>query len=555
MTFVITSGCCSDAACVAVCPVQCIRPRPGDPDFAGAEQLYIDPRSCIDCSACEPVCPVGAIVPDYDLDPDDVHLTVNAEFFTGAPTPEEPAPAAVRHTVAAGPLRVAVVGAGPAALYAVAELSAVPGVEVTLVERLPTPHGLVRYGIAPDHAGTKRVADQFRTTLTRPNVTCLFNVEVGRDLSLAELSAAHHAVIWAAGAPAANALGLPGEDLPGVHPAGDFVAWYNGHPDHARAEFDLSGRRAVVIGNGNVALDVARVLARPAADLARTDIADHALAALAGSAVAEVLIAARKSPHQAACSLGELEALSRTPGLALRCEDLDLSVSADVAAALHPAGPSPLQQRKLALFTEAAEAGHTADRTITFGFGLEPRRFEGTDRVRGVVFERTVTELVDGTPRTRGTGDHVTVAADLVLTATGYRSAEIPGLPFDKRRGRIANDGGRVTEESRVRPGTYCTGWARRGASGVVGTNRADAAEVVAAVLADFAAGLLHAAEPAGGSPETLQELLRTRGIPVLDARAWARLDEHEVARGRTEGRPRVKVTAVEDMLRLAAPR
>jgi ferredoxin--NADP+ reductase len=525
----------------------------GDPDFTTAEQLYIDPRSCIDCSACEPVCPVDAISADYDLDEDDAHLAINADYFTADPTPEEAAPSPARLVLPehVGALRVAIIGTGPSALYAATELSEIAGVDVTLIERLPTPFGLVRYGVAPDHPATKRVSAQFRAVLTRPNVTCLFHVEVGRDVSLEEVAATHEAVIWAAGAAEPNRLAIPGESLPGVHTAGDFVAWYNGHPDHADDVVDLSGTGAVLIGNGNVALDVARVLARPHADLARTDIADHALVALANSRVTDILVAARKGPHQAACSLGELEALSSTPGVTVRCEDLGPEPAAAVAALLHPNGPMSLAARKLAHFTAAASRTAATDgRTITFSFGLEPRRFEGSDRVSAVVFERMVTEFEDGRLRARGTGEHLTVPAELVLTATGYRSGEIEGLPFDKGRGTVSNIGGRVTDGERVVPGLYCTGWARRGSSGMIGTNRTDAAEVVRALLADAAAGLLARVEyhPALG------DLVADRGVRVVDARGWNRIDEHETARGRVTGRPRVKVVARTDLVHIGSP-
>ena len=266
MAYVIAQGCCNDASCVSVCPVDCIRPRPGDPGFMSAEQLYIDPESCIDCAACLYECPVSAVYDELDMPPElDVFRDINAEYFAAHPlelvsSASKPA----RALTAEQPvLRVAVIGAGPAGCYAAEELSSVENVEVSMFDRLPTPYGLVRAGVAPDHQKTKAVTSLFQKVLTRPNVSCYFNVRIGEHVLVEEILDRHHAVIFAAGADADRKLGLPGEDLPGAHSAREFVSWYNGHPEHAGRTFDLSGERVVIIGNGNVALDVARVLAAP----------------------------------------------------------------------------------------------------------------------------------------------------------------------------------------------------------------------------------------------------------------------------------------------------
>jgi ferredoxin--NADP+ reductase len=288
MTFVITSGCCNDSSCIPVCPVQCIRPRPGDPDFLSTEQLYIDPATCIDCGACMDECPVNAIHSEWDL-PETLsdYLDINARYFETTPIVESSPPDPIRRRLPADKpnLAVAIVGTGPAGCYAAAELSEIPGVTVSVFDRLPTPFGLVRSGVAPDHSNTKLITKRFGAVLNRPNVTCFFNVEVGRDVTVDELLQHHHAVIWAGGASDDRRLGIDGEDLSGCMSAREFVAWYNGHPDYAEKSISLDTDRAVVIGNGNVALDVARVLAQPASALERTDISDVALDTLRTSQV------------------------------------------------------------------------------------------------------------------------------------------------------------------------------------------------------------------------------------------------------------------------------
>src|SRR5215213_384327 len=291
MTFVITQPCCSDASCVSVCPVNCIHPTPEEPDYGSASMLYIDPQTCIDCGACVEACPVDAIGPDYDLaENDQDFIAINAEYFED-PRHRDYLPEAVQRGSRAvqvtepEPLRVAIVGSGPAACYAAEDLLDRPGlaVQVGIFERLPVPWGLVRFGVAPDHQRTKLVTTQFERTARRPRATLRLNVDVGQHITHDELLAHHHAVVYAVGAARDLRLGIPGEDLPGSSSATDFVAWYNGHPDFVDRNFDLSAQRAMVIGSGNVALDVARILVSDVDDLRRTDIAEHALEALAES--------------------------------------------------------------------------------------------------------------------------------------------------------------------------------------------------------------------------------------------------------------------------------
>ncbi|MFJ7213687.1 FAD-dependent oxidoreductase [Amycolatopsis sp. NPDC098790] len=389
-------------------------------------------------------------------------------------------------------MRVAIVGTGPAALYAAAELSELRGVEVTLVERLPTPFGLLRAGVAPDHERTREMADRFAWVLRRPNVTCLFDAELGRDVTVAELASHHHAVICATGASGDRRLGVPGEDLPGSVTAREFVGWYNGHPDFAERQFDFSGSRAVVLGNGNVAFDVARILTRPAADFERTAMAGHAVAALRGSGIEQVQLVARRGPASAACSTAELLELSRLPGVDLMAVAGETVIPDEVLRA----APAPVA-RRLDIVRAAASRIPIEPRRVVLRFGLTPVALRGDDEVSEVEFAHR-----DGTTET--------IATSLVVRAIGFRGEAVPGLPFDERVAVVPNERGRVIDPGTgvPLPGLYCTGWIKRGPSGVIGTNRADAAETVAALLEDVANGLLP--EPSHGG-HRLIELVRSR--------------------------------------------
>ncbi|GAA1970597.1 FAD-dependent oxidoreductase [Nocardioides panacihumi] len=503
MTHVITGSCCNDAACVPVCPVNCIHPAPGEPGFGTAEMLYIDDASCIDCGSCVDVCPVNAITADYDMDPvDEPFLALNSAWFAQADhasyaaPPREPALTSSRP----GPLKVAVVGAGPTGGYVVESLLGVKGlgVEVTVVDKLLTPGGLIRYGVAPDHHDTKGAGDHLIKTLKRPGVDVRLGVELGTDVSLQDLASSHHAVVVATGASEGRRLGIPGEDLPGSHSAVDFVGWYNGHPDQASLRFDLTSERAVVIGNGNVSLDVARILLATPDALRKSDIAPDALDALGESKIREVVLVGRRGPEHAAFTAGELIGLLQVPdlGLAARPEDLDVT-----------SGDSVVTHKLELLRGLGSNSG--AERRLEFRFGLRPDALLGDTGVRAVRFD-----------------DGEELEAGLVLSAIGYRARPLPGVPFDDEQGRVPNVDGRVA------PGLYVSGWIKRGPSGGIGANKWCAKETVGALLADFDAGLL--AEPTG--------VLATTGVG-LDA--WALLDRHEKTLGRAAGRPRIKLVDV----------
>ncbi|MFJ3667444.1 4Fe-4S binding protein [Streptomyces sp. NPDC090106] len=524
MTYVISKGCCNDGSCIAVCPVQCIRPRPGDADFNSTEQLYIDPDTCIDCGACFDACPVEAVHSDWDL-PDHLaeYSEINAEYFATNPLTGVGTPSFTRRALPADrpELRVAIVGTGPAACYAAGTLSDVKGVSVTMLERLPTPFGLVRAGVAPDHANTKKMADRFGSVLARPTVTSYFNVEVGRDLSIGELLAHHHAVIWAGGAPDDRRLGVAGEHLAGVHSARTFVAWYNGHPDHAGEEFGLDGGRAVVLGNGNVALDIARTLLRAADDLSATDMAQHAVDALAGSDVCEVVVVGRRGPEHAACSQGELLALDQIEGITVLAEPDEVGA--------HDG------DRKRTVLLRAAGRGGAEGKVIRFRFGLEPLAIEGAERVEAITFRRPD----GGTER---------IETKLVLRAIGYRGARVDGLPFDEATATLPHESGRVVDPERGEPvdGVYCSGWIKRGPRGIIGSNRLDAEETVDSILQDLGAHRL--TDPLGPA-EDFEKLLRDRVENLLDKSAWGRIDLEEKRRGREISRPRQKLVTIQELL------
>ncbi len=527
MAYIVTQNCCNDATCVAVCPVDCIHPTPAERDYTSAEMLYIDPATCIDCGACADVCPVDAIVPGDGIAPDiDRYRDINAGYFQRNPRTAgpgahvQPLPLAIATSGAAEPpaLRVAIVGSGPSAFYAAEELLARRDIaaEVTMVERLPVAGGLVRFGVAPDHWHTKTVDRVFGRTARRDGFTFHLGVEVGRDVSIDELLDHHHAVIHASGAPGDRRLGVPGEDLPGSHAAREFVSWYNGHPDHADRAFDLSARRAVVVGTGNVALDVARILVSDPDTLRRTDIADHALVALERSGIEEVVVLGRRGPEHAACTTPELLALGSLPGI-------DVLVDGDV-----PEGQDV--SIKLQLLADYSRREPTpGNKRIVFRFGRTPTELGGDGQVESL-------RVVD-----TESGEDETIDCGLVLRAVGYRGLPIAGLPFDDATGTVANVGGRVVEpeSGHAVTGHYVAGWIKRGATGVIGTNRYCAAQTVEALLDDHRAGRL--TSPVAQTTD-LTALIRARQPAALSGADWRAIDRFERERGREVGRPRVKI-------------
>jgi ferredoxin--NADP+ reductase len=451
------------------------------------------------------------------------------------------------------PVRVAVVGSGPAGFYAAGHLLKESSVEVDMFERLPTPHGLVRSGVAPDHPKIKTVTRVYEKTAAHPRFRFFGNIELGRDLSADELREHYHAVVYAVGAAADRPLGIPGEGLPGSWAATDFVGWYNGHPDYCDLQFDLTCERAVVVGNGNVALDVARMLTLEHAELALTDVADHALEALRESSVREVVVVGRRGPAQAAFTNPELLELGEMAGVDVLVDPEEL----ERALAVKDAQSDPTSERNVKVLREYAQRPLTGQpRRIVLRFLLSPVELlaDPGDGVAGVRLVRN--ELLagpDGTLRAVATEEQETIDASLVLRAVGYLGKPLPDVPFDERRGVILNQGGRVHDGDggTVRPGEYVVGWIKRGPSGVIGTNKKDAQETVDAILADLAAGALTV--PANPDPQAIEELLLMRRPDLVTYEGWSEIDRHERGLGEPHGRPRVKLTRIEEMLQVAS--
>jgi ferredoxin--NADP+ reductase len=457
------------------------------------------------------------------------------------------------------PLRVAIVGSGPAGFYAAGLLLSDPraSVEVDMFDRLATPWGLVRAGVAPDHPKIKSVTRVYEKTARKPGFCFHGNVEIGTDVTHEELAAAFHAVLYAVGSPTDRRLGIPGEDLPGSHAATDFVAWYNGHPDYADLTFDLSPRRAVVIGNGNVALDVARMLALTEAELAPTDTADHALAALAGSGIEEVVVVGRRGPAQAAYTNPELRELGEMAGADVVVDPAEVVLDPHSRAFLDSDAADGTARRNVEIVTEfARRAPAGKPRRVVLRFLASPVEILGDGRVEAVRLVRNeIVAAPDGRLTARPTGETELLETGLVLRSIGYRGSPIPGVPFDERWATIHNDGGRVTDPETAEPvpGVYAAGWIKRGPSGVIGTNKKCSQETVDLLLADVAAGRVP--QPTG-DPATLIAALEERGVEVVDYAGWEAIDAHERSRGEPHGRPRVKlVRRAEHLLHAAGSR
>jgi ferredoxin/flavodoxin---NADP+ reductase len=457
--------------------------------------------------------------------------------------------------MADGPHRVAVVGAGPAGAFAADRLLRARGdVEVDLFERLPTPWGLLRAGVAPDHQEIKRLDETFdRQTLGR-GCRLFGNVTVGEDVSHEDLMRHYTAVIYATGAQTDKSLGIPGEDLPGSWPATEFVAWYNGHPDYRELEFDLSAPRAVVIGNGNVAADVTRMLTLSPEELERTDVADHALEALRGSQVEEVVVLGRRGPAQAAFTSAELRELGRMDGVDLRVDPAEVELD-------------PLSERWLAeqgTFTArknvdllrefaAREPLPTSRRRIVLRFLRSPVEIRGEGRVAAVDVRRNeIVQADDGSLRPRAADDELeTLESGLVLRSVGYRAVPLPGVPFDERSYILPNDRGRVlAHDGEPLPGVYAVGWIKRGPTGILGTNKRDAEETVTRLTEDLSAGALPT--PQGAGREEIEALLHERKPDLVTIEGWRAIEADELRRGEEQRRPRVKLSSRDELLAAA---
>ena len=429
---------------------------------------------------------------------------------------------------------IAIIGSGPAGYYSAeaAQKKFGSDVRIDIIDRLPVPFGLIRFGVAPDHQSIKAVSGRYEKVALSENVRFVGNVTVGTDVSVDELQDLYDAVILATGAPNDRKMDIAGGDLPGVFGSAAFVGWYNGHPDFADLEPPLDGRHVVIIGNGNVALDVARILSKTRAEFGGSDIVSHALDRLDASAVEEITILGRRGPHQIAMTpkeLGELGHLARaTP----RVEKDDLPDIGEDALLEPGMRKSVTHLREFAAIPEAYRADK--DISINFDFFAAPVAIEGDIKVDRIIVERT---RLDEQLRSVGTGETYAIDCSMVISCIGYQTPSIDGVPFEHGRGRFAN------VEGRILPGLYCVGWARRGPSGTIGTNRPDGYTIIDMVADDIGEG-----EGKTGRPG-LDALLETRGVQVVKFSDWKKIEEAETARAR-EGAPREKFVRIEDMIK-----
>ena len=425
---------------------------------------------------------------------------------------------------------IAIVGSGPAGYYTAEAALKQWGedVRVDIFDTLPVPFGLIRTGVAPDHQSIKGVSRRYETTALSENVRFVGNVTIGKDIAIAELQDLYDAVVLATGAPNDKKMGLPGEELPNVFGSASFVGWYNGHPHFAKLDAALSHGTAVIIGNGNVALDVARILAKSQEEFEGSDIVAHALSALDASQIRRIVILGRRGPHQIAMTPKELGELGK---LARACPHVDAGDLPDEAedAALDPGQRKSVGHLRTFAATEPC-ADH--DIAIEFDFFASPKAILGTERAEEVEVERT--RLEDG--KAVGTGETYRIPAGLVVACIGYQTSKIPDVPYDDKAGHFAN------EEGRIAPGLYCVGWARRGPTGTIGTNRPDGFAIVEKIAEDIGEGSGKAGRPG------FDALADSRGVDYVKFTDWQKINEAEIANAR-EGSPREKFVAVEHMI------
>ena len=542
MAYVVTEACIGNkhTSCVDVCPVDAFR--------EGPEMLYIDPEACIECNACLTECPERAIFPQSAV-PEAMHdfIALNAEKALIYPVIRE----SIGHDVAASPMaaftgRFAVVGSGPSGFYAAEELlKQMPAARVDMFERLPTPFGLVRYGVAPDHPRIKSVSSGFERIAENARFRFFGNVAIGRDVQRAELLQNYDGVIYATGGSRSRELDIAGADLPNIFGSSTFVSWYNGHPDQRELAVDLSGQTAVVIGIGNVALDIARMLVLEPAQLAKTDVADEALAVFKTSSVDEVVLMARRGPAQAAFTPKELEQLMGLANLDLIVDPADLELDAQTAAELElpEFGEIQLNLKLLKQIAQRPVVAGAGRKRIRFMFCHSPESIE-IGAAGGKVLQamrNRISRDAQGRISAQPSGESVAIAAGLIVHAIGYQGDAVGDVPFDQQRGVIRNLQGQVASKE------YAAGWIKRGASGVIGSNKHCASDTVAKLLSDLAE--TNASSLSG--TEDMAAVLQARGVEFIDFAGWRLLDEHEQESGRLTGRPRRKVTEVPRMLEI----
>jgi len=439
-------------------------------------------------------------------------------------------------------LRVAVVGSGPAGFYAAGHLlDSDVSLEVDMIERLPTPWGLVRLGVAPDHPKIKAVSRAFERIAAQPGFRFIGNVEVGRDLTHDDLLRLYDAVVYAVGAQTDRRMGIPGEDLPGSWAATELVAWYNGHPDYQELEFDLSGERAVVIGAGNVALDVVRMLALSPEEIRPTDTTDAAIEAILRSGLKEIVLLARRGPAQAAFTTPELKELGELADADVVVDPADLELDPVSEAALEHDTNAHRNVEVLREFATREPAGKK--RAIHLRFAVSPVAILGAEQVEAVEVVRNELVADAGRIKAAPTDEHETIPCSVVFRSVGYLAVALPDLPFDEERATMPHDSGRVLDaQGKHATGVYCTGWIKRGPTGVIGTNKKDASETIELLLEDARAGSLVRGD-ASATAESVDELLSSRCVEHVTYAGWEAIDAAERARGEPQGRPRIKLS------------
>lgn len=450
-------------------------------------------------------------------------------------------------------MRVAIVGSGPAGFYAAEHLlkQGDGEIEVDMIDRLPTPFGLVRGGVAPDHPKIKSVIRVYEKTAARPEFRFFGNVTVGTDVSTAELADRYDAVVYSYGAETDRRLGIPGEELPGSGPATAFVGWYNAHPDYADLNPGLSHERAVVIGNGNVAADVTRMLALTRAELEETDTAAHAIDPLAESGVKEIVVLGRRGPAQAAFTNPELRELGEMVDADIDIDPSQLDLDPLSQEFLDTEADITARKNFDILEAHAAKPAEGKSRSIALRFLRSPIEISGDGKVERIVVGHNELYRDDrGAIRPRDTGERETLECGLVLRSIGYKGEPIDGLPYDEGRGVIPNERGRVMAEGQQVPGAYVAGWIKRGPTGVIGTNKKDAQDTVDALLEDRDAGAIPG--PAEPGVDSLPNLLAERGVEYVDYAGWRAIDEAETSAGEPLGRPRVKIVSIDEMVTIA---
>ena len=452
------------------------------------------------------------------------------------------------------PLRVAVVGSGPAGFFVAQHLLAKPDLVVTvdLYDRLPTPYGLVRFGVAPDHEEIKRVTRQFDKVAGKPAFRFFGNVDVGSHVTLDELKRYYHMICFTTGAQTDRQMGIPGEELGRSHAATEFVAWYNGHPEYRDCHFDLSVEQVAVVGVGNVAVDVARILSRSAEELSTTDITDYALKALRRSRIKEVYMLGRRGPAQAAFTNAEVKELGELAGADVRVREDEIALDPLSRAEVEQSDDRKLRRKLEVLREFAARSPAGNPRTLTIRFLVSPVELVGNPAGQVVGLRVVRNRLVaDGHGRLRAdpTDQSELLPVGLVFRSVGYHGVPLAGLPFDQKRGVVPNEQGRVLgpPSDTPMPGVYVSGWIKRGPTGVIGTNKRDAAETVKAMLEDLALGTVPS--PADPRPASAESFVRQRQPGVVTYADWQRIDQLETARGEPQGRPRVKFTSTEEIL------